>query len=316
MGEVILAERDDAEPMEIASELGEIWAHSRRAPDKETLNEDALAVLEPGGGRLVLAVADGLGGAPAGGTASSLAVRALSSCLTAPETGSPLLAPIMDAFQSANREILDLGVGAGTTLVAAEWAGGELRTYHVGDSTALLVGQRGRVKLETISHSPVGYGVAAGLIDPADAHTHDDRYYISNQLGATDMHIQVGSPIQMAPRDTLLLASDGIFDNFGPGEIPNLIRCGPLSQVARRLAAECDGRMAAPDGVPPGKPDDASFILFRAIRAARRRGRGSPPRPRACGSPAGRHSQANWAEGGHSPNPDSPQPFTSRSARH
>ena len=50
---------------------------------------------------------------------------------------------------------------------------GEAKPYHVGDSQILLVGNRGRVKMLTTSHSPVGYAVEAGMLEEHDAIDHD-----------------------------------------------------------------------------------------------------------------------------------------------
>jgi len=263
VAELILAGRETDVPVEHRSETGEIHAYTCRAPDKDTPNEDACAVFAPWPGTLVLAVADGLGGAPSGDAASAIALDRVSRHLERCEDESTLRAAIMDGFEDANAAILELAVGAGTTLVVTQIVDTVLRAYHVGDSVALVVGQRGKYKLETMAHSPVGYGVAAGLIDPDAALHHDDRHYLSNHLGANDMHIEVGSPLRLAPRDTLLLATDGLVDNLHMGEIVELIRKGPLGLAAKGLAQRCAVRMETPDQGTPAKPDDATFILYR-----------------------------------------------------
>ena len=152
--------------------------------------------------------------------------------------------------------------------MVAEVSRAAVRTYHVGDSAALLVGQRGSVKVETILHSPVGYGVAAGLIDPESALNHDDRHYLSNHLGADSMHIDVGSRRSLATHDTLLLASDGVLDNVAPNDIIDIIRCGPIDRAAAQLAQLCEERSTNTEADRPGKADDVTFVLLR--RAANR----------------------------------------------
>ena len=52
--------------------------YSKRSPEKETPNEDAVAIIATGPESGIFAVADGLGGAPAGQQASSLAIRCLA----------------------------------------------------------------------------------------------------------------------------------------------------------------------------------------------------------------------------------------------
>ena len=69
-------------------------------------------------------------------------------------------------------------LGAGTTLAVVQITGDVMRRYHAGDSMILMVGQRGRIKVESIAHSPVGYGIESGLLDAADATTHEDRHLV------------------------------------------------------------------------------------------------------------------------------------------
>ena len=94
------------------------------------------------------------------------------------------------------------GVGAATTLTVVEIEGESVRPFHVGDSFMLITGQRGKVKSRTIPHSPTGYAVASGLLDEKEALHHDERHVISNVIGSAEMRIDVGSPIELAPKDT------------------------------------------------------------------------------------------------------------------
>ncbi len=260
---IVVSECEIGVPVRLLCDSLEVWAYTRVAPDKSTPNEDLAGVFGHEAGHWVLAVADGLGGMPSGDEASRRAMKALRKHVEDTERDVPLRTVIMDAFEEANHEVHAIGGGAGTTFAVVELADGRLRPYHVGDSAILIVGQRGRVKLETIAHSPVGYGVAAGLIEPTDALHREDRHILSNHLGANDMHIQVGSPIDLSARDTVLLATDGVFDNLQIQEIVDRIRKGPLEDAARSLAETCVKRMALEGGDAPAKSDDATFILMR-----------------------------------------------------
>jgi serine/threonine protein phosphatase PrpC len=260
---IVVSECEIGVPVRIPCDALEVWAYTRVAPDKSTPNEDQAGMFGHESGHWVLAVADGLGGMPSGDEASRRAMKALQRHVEDTEHDVPLRTVIMDAFEDANHQVQAIGGGAGTTFAVIELADGRLRPYHVGDSAILIVGQRGRVKLETIAHSPVGYGVAAGLIEPTAALHREDRHILSNHLGANDMHIQVGSPIELSARDTVLLATDGVFDNLHIQEIVDRIRKGPLEEAARSLAETCVMRMALESGSAPTKPDDATFILMR-----------------------------------------------------
>jgi len=243
---------------------------SWRAPGKEGPNEDALALLPAGPGSAVLAVADGLGGLPAGEAAAALAVETLARAVEGAAGGgeAALREAILDGIEEANRRILAETPGAATTLAVAEIQGDRLRSYQVGDSLVLVVGQRGRLKHQTVAHSPVGYAVEAGLLSETQALHHAQRNLVSNVVGSPEMSIDMGPVVRLAPRDTVLLASDGLADNLYPEEILARARAGPLETCARRLLDDARARMlqplAGPEGRPlPSHPDDLSLILFR-----------------------------------------------------
>jgi len=244
---------------------GHVALFTAAAPDRPAeANEDALGIFPARGGRGVLAVADGLGGHPAGASAARRALGALWDAIQAASPESPSLrGALLDGLERASQEIHALATGAATTVVAAELEGNRLRPVHVGDSALLLVGQRGRVKLQTIAHSPVGYALEAGLLDEREALRHADRHIVSNAVGMADMRIEVGAVVRLAPRDTLLLASDGLFDNLHLAEIIERVRRGPLLACAQALARTAQQRMARGLRSRPSKPDDLSFILFR-----------------------------------------------------
>jgi serine/threonine protein phosphatase PrpC len=242
---------------------GEVAWVSMPSPDKQTPSEDAMALLEVDDERLVLAVADGLGGRAGGAEASEAALAALADAIALRGDDATLQASIMAGFEKGNEAVLALGIGAGTTLVAVEIDGRTARTYHVGDSLALIVGQRGRKKLETIGHSPVAYAVEAGMLSQHEAMHHHQRHIVSNIIGSPDMRIEVGPLVTLAQRDTVLLASDGLFDNLHMREIVEIIRHGPLDQNCSRLADLARKRMMNTDTDQPSKPDDLTIILFR-----------------------------------------------------
>lgn len=245
---------------------------TNRSPQKATPNEDVAALWPAPNGGGILAVADGLGGHAGGERASRLAIEKIQSslqqALTPPEVEAPpaerLRGAILNGIESANQAVRELGTGAATTLALVEIQDRTIRPYHVGDSVILLTGQRGKLKMQTISHSPIGYAVEAGLIEEEDAIHHEARHVISNVIGSEQMRIEMGPPIEMAPRDTLVLASDGLLDNLLPTEIVEFVRSGPLDQAVSEMVTEAQRRMSTQDGSAPSKPDDLTVIAYRA----------------------------------------------------
>lgn len=253
-----------------------IGVYSAAAPGRETPNEDAAAVFGFGGGSVLLVVADGMGGMPQGGRASALLVDAIEERLKSrtPDAEGGLRADLLEAIDRANERIQALGVGAGSTLAAVEINDDSIRSCHVGDSMIMVVGQRGRMKLQTVSHSPVGYAVEAGMLSADDALHHDERNVVSNMVGFPNMRIEIGPTVQLAHHDTVLLASDGLFDNLYIEEIVEAIRRGSIEASMSRLIDQCQGRMTGRATGQPCKPDDLTFILLRRHRSGQRRPRG------------------------------------------
>jgi serine/threonine protein phosphatase PrpC len=166
-------------------------------------------------------------------------------------------------MEAANNAVIDMARGAATTLVVAEIVARRLRSYHVGDSELIAVGQRGRVKRRVIPHSPTGFAVEAGLLDEDEAVQHDQRHVLFNVIGAEDMRVEIGGAIKLAARDTVLLATDGLLDNLFVDEIVEIIRMGPLTAAADRLVEKALSRMKSNGSGQPSKPDDLTIILFR-----------------------------------------------------
>ena len=243
---------------------GEIVAYTGRSPDKDIENQDAIAVIPYGLDAAVLVVADGAGGLPAGRRASQTAVFALDTSLQVASSKTMLLrTAILDGIEAANQAVLDLANGSATTMTVVTVEGRIARTYQVGDSEALILGQRGVIRSQTTAHSPTGFAVEAGFLDEKEALLHEERHLVSNFIGTSDMSIDVGATVELKKRDTILVASDGLTDNMHTDEIRELMRAGPISQALDAIVELAQTRMTTESANQPSKPDDLSVILFR-----------------------------------------------------
>ena len=242
-------------------------AYTCRSPDKETENEDTVAAIPYGPDAAVLVIADGAGGLPAGRRASRTAVMTLDRSLqTAMSETTLLRTAILNGIDEANRAVLALGGGSATTLTVVAIEGAVARTYQIGDSEAIIVGQRGKVKAQTLAHSPTGFAVEAGFLDQREALHHEERHLVSNVLGSSNMRIDMGATIKLSTYDTVLLASDGLTDNLHFDEIVEHVRKGSLEAAADALTRLAKRRMAVESKTQPSKPDDLSVILFRKMK--------------------------------------------------
>ncbi len=265
----ILMETESAETRHFEMAGGDIVAYTARAPDKLTVNEDTVGVLRLSEDAAVLALADGAGGMPAGKKASQTAVETFLYSVAAREEET-LLGSVMRSIERANQAVLGMLNGSATTLTIVTVVGDWVRAFQVGDSEALVTGQRGKLKLYTVPHSPTGLAVEAGYLDEQAALYHPDRHLVSNFVGSAEMTIDVGGELRLSPLDTLLIASDGLTDNLFREEVIDLIRTGPLEAGLGRLTATAQGRMRDVATGTPSKPDDLSIILFRKQRTPAR----------------------------------------------
>ena len=213
-------------------------------------NEDAYLVSRltcPLGDYSLLAVADGLGGHPAGEVASHLAVRTLEKILreqlqSLTDPGIDSLRSLLSlAFSETNRTIADLAetqpewYGMATTLVAALVAEDDLCVIgNVGDSRAYLISD----SLERITrdHSRVQELVDCGVLSPEEAEHHPQKNIVTRIVGrrgdAPDIFTcRLGSSI-------LLLCTDGLFDGLSERRILSVTRQAEFPDLCRELVRE------------------------------------------------------------------------------
>lgn len=226
-------------------------------------NQDSVAVLPVTTDDALLAVADGMGGTRRGGRASGALVTHLADRVPADAVDTRVRTAILNGIECVNEFLIENVSDAGTTLAAVEIHRETIRPYHIGDSAIFVVGQRGKLKMKTVAHSPVGLAVEAGQLSEEDALYSPQRHLILNAVGFPDMRIELGAPLPLARNDTLLLASDGLTDNVRLEEIIALIRKGPLDQAVGNLAALARERMMTHLEGHPSKPDDLTIIGYR-----------------------------------------------------
>lgn len=251
---------------------GQVTHYSQRCPTREsTPNEDSACVVQLSDHQGLLAVADGMGGASSGHKASQAAIEGLiwhAKNMMQVDNAS-FRREILDAIESSNQTILSWGTGAGSTLVVIEFVNHNLRSFHIGDAKAILISNRGRIKFATVGHAPVAMAVELGVLNEREALNHADLNLITNCLGSREMKIEIGPSVAMSARDTLLVASDGLFDNLRTDEIVSTIRTGNLVEKTNKLAELAIKRMSGSSSnrdntaTGPSKPDDVTVVCFR-----------------------------------------------------
>ena len=255
---VVMCGTDLDDPLTIACLVGQAVVYSHRSIAEHKTNEDALGVFDWGDGKLLLAVADGVGGQPGGAAAARRVIETLHN---APASNHE--DPVGYLVDKANDSIRqDISMGA-TTLSAVLIQNKRFTSYHAGDSATLVVGQRGRIKFHSVCHSPVGVAQARGELSEHTALFHPQRHLLSNMLGDEIFWVERSACCELATFDTIVIASDGLWDNFFCDEIVEIVCQGSLVQAGRRLAHSARQRMLTAEDNVPSKPDDLSFVLYR-----------------------------------------------------
>lgn len=229
------------------------------------------ATFEVGARGVLLAVADGMGGAQAGEVASALALRALRTGLSTIEARSAEAA-LVSCVEAANRAVWGASAfegrdGMGATMTAVLIYGQRAYVAEVGDSRAYVLRGRRLVQL-THDQSFVQLLVDQGAITAAEAAESPQRNVVTQAIGTSPEVSVALSRFTLRRGDRLLLCSDGLTGHVGGRELESIVStagsldaaCDGLIELANArggednvtvLVAEIGG-----DGVPAPGPDD------------------------------------------------------------
>ncbi len=200
-------------------------------------------------------VADGIGGRPAGGAASALALAAVRAAMAATPRvhGAAAGALFRAAVEEANLRILATGegdpakLGMGATFTGALVRGERLAIAHVGDSRAYLLHHR-RLHRLTEDHVLQNDRIWGALDLAERARLAACRRKLTRALGiAETVEVDVGL---VAPQDgdVLLLCTDGLTAALGEKEIGGILLEHPdPDDAAARLIARADEKDAEDD---------------------------------------------------------------------
>src|SRR5258708_19520934 len=210
-----------------------------------TNNEDGFRIVQP---LQLFVLADGMGGEAHGEIASALAVETVvKHCMEGQENPSapllgeaaPALTPktrrILSAAHLANQKIFQSAAehpeqqGMGATLTIAWIDGAQLSIAHVGDSRVYLL-RNGMLQQLTNDHSLVAEQVRRGIITATEAEQSNLQSVLLRALG-TQPEVEVDvEQVEMFPRDTLVLCSDGLTRMATEPEIAGTLQADPDPQ--------------------------------------------------------------------------------------
>lgn len=209
-------------------------------------NEDSALA----GGRII-AVADGIGGGPAGEVASRIVIRALTK-LDQGQLADPNLA-MREAIDGANAEIRAVVVqdpaseGMGTTVTAILFTDRDAILLHIGDSRGYLL--RGRqLRRLTRDDTYVQSLVDDGVISAEQARHHPHKSLITASLQGRAFTADL-TRLDTQRGDRYMVCSDGLSDIVTDDAIGEVLRTAVDPEACAERLLKLALAAGAPDNV-------------------------------------------------------------------
>lgn len=234
---------------------------------------------------LLAVLSDGIGGHRAGEIAAELAVNTISH-LVASSNGENPIETLSSAIQETSQLIFAQSqtnndqIGMGATISCAYVQEDRLYTATVGDSRIYLIRGNRILQLST-DHTWIQEALDSGLLRPDQVKGHPNSHVIRRFLGSpippqVDTRLRLESTetneqavanqgMQLKPKDTLLLCSDGLTDLVSAEEIQSVLSYQPMELAAQTLIDMANQR---------GGHDNITLILIQVPTKAK------PKKPR------------------------------------
>lgn len=193
-------------------------------------NEDQASILLNSSGDILLVVADGMGGYQKGDYASKIAIDILTKEFTNHHRFWGVWHVkrfLSKVVKTANKIIYQESQNdknyenMGTTVVAAIIHKDKLITLNIGDSRIYLLDNKKLVQASE-DQTVVRYLINTGQITEEEAKTHPKRHVLLNAMGNTPTCSVYISTIPYTGQ-TLLLCSDGLYNNVNDDEIERIL---------------------------------------------------------------------------------------------
>jgi protein phosphatase len=203
-------------------------------------------------GRNLVAVADGIGGLPAGELASEIVISALRA-LDQPAHIDDPAGLLKLAVEAANRRIRQVAEadaardGMGTTVTALLLQGNLLGLAHVGDSRCYLY-RDGALTQVTKDDTFVQTLVDGGMLRPEDVRFHPRRSLVTQALQGHD-YVATVETLTPKPGDRYLLCSDGLSDVVTDDAIGAVLGRGAEPSLSAAELIKLALAAGAPDNV-------------------------------------------------------------------
>lgn len=230
---------------------------------RRSSNQDHAASVSLPGGYILLVVADGVGGAGGGETASEETVNAFVATMWADDITEPEVT-LSKALGEANRRVRELQKtdarlsNMATTLVSALIHEDDAWLISVGDSRGYRLRDE-MVEALTQDDSWIAEQVRAGAMTAEEAAKSPYQNVITRGVGVEeDLQVERIVHEQLKEGDVLFLCSDGLYRSVAPEAIAKTLLEKPLANKAAERLIEMANEA--------GGPDNISIALYRHVR--------------------------------------------------
>lgn len=246
------------------SERPRLALHS--IPGRRPYQEDSIFAETLPDGRILVAVADGMGGHAAGEVASALALETLRQCL---EAGTELGESFRLANEKVHKKSQEPGKqGMGTTLVAVLVDGARYQVANVGDSRGYRLTKAGIERI-TQDHSFVAEAMKRGQTEE-EATASQWRDALTRAIGTdASVEVDVFGPFPVENNTVLLLCSDGLYKTLKDADLAEIYgRSGGPKGACQTLVATSYER---------GSDDNISVVVAEFGQLPREQPQGTMP---------------------------------------
>jgi len=189
-------------------------------------------------GCALVVLADGMGGRTGGELAAEQVINTARNLFKDFNPGHDSIVHLLTEIVREAHTVIHLSAVTSekephSTMVALVLQPGRANWAHVGDSR-LYYFKRQELSLKTIDHSYVEQMVRKGHLSRSQAKSHKMSHFLVSSLGTkNEPYIDFGETQNLAPEDTFLLCSDGLWAYFTDDELGEI-----LNELPPRIASE------------------------------------------------------------------------------
>ncbi len=234
----------------------DIGYFSLKCDNTKEHNEDSFTI-KTKNNEILVGISDGAGGHPLGAKASNTAIDSLANNFIKNKDHN-----FLKYIEKSNKDVRALKAGAKTTLAIVYIKKDSLTCHNVGDSEIIYWNSQGKEIYRNIPQSEVGHLIQGGVISQDDSLDHDNRYIVNHLIGDKSLRIESTTKMKLKIGHTILLGSDGLFDNLSHEQLAQIIFKDNIEQAFNELTKICTEQ----DPESWKKSDDITFCLLRKFQ--------------------------------------------------